>query len=149
MVVAGTGLEPATSGLWARRATNCSTPRYLVVHCIASMRINIIADNLRMSRGFLHFLKKNKKVHKKQRTGSLSVLLNYPSSLFNKTISCVVKLLKDTTPGAITITPTTNSGYIYSTTLIFYCQEDLKNFFNSVILTKNRTKICNFSQKTT
>ena len=102
-----------------------------------------------MSRGFLHFLKKNKKVHKKQRTGSLSVLLNYPSSLFNKTISCVVKLLKDTTPGAITIKPTTNSGYIYTTTLIFYCQENLKNFFNSVILTKNKTKICNFSQKTT
>ena len=27
-VVAGTGLEPATFGLWARRATNCSTPRW-------------------------------------------------------------------------------------------------------------------------
>ena len=26
--VAGTGLEPVTSGLWARRATNCSIPRY-------------------------------------------------------------------------------------------------------------------------
>ena len=25
-MVAGTGLEPATFGLWARRATNCSTP---------------------------------------------------------------------------------------------------------------------------
>lgn len=25
-MVAGAGLEPATSGLWARRATNCSTP---------------------------------------------------------------------------------------------------------------------------
>ena len=28
-VVAGTGFEPATSGLWARRATSCSTPRNL------------------------------------------------------------------------------------------------------------------------
>ena len=27
-MVAETGLEPAASGLWARRATNCSTPRY-------------------------------------------------------------------------------------------------------------------------
>ena len=27
-LVAGGGLEPPTSGLWARRATNCSTPRY-------------------------------------------------------------------------------------------------------------------------
>ena len=29
-MVAGVGLEPTTFGLWARRATNCSTPRYLV-----------------------------------------------------------------------------------------------------------------------
>ena len=28
-LVAGEGLEPTTSGLWARRATNCSIPRYL------------------------------------------------------------------------------------------------------------------------
>ena len=28
--VAGAGLEPATCGLWARRAANCSTPR----HCL-------------------------------------------------------------------------------------------------------------------
>ena len=27
-LVAGEGLEPTTSGLWARQATNCSTPRY-------------------------------------------------------------------------------------------------------------------------
>ena len=27
-VVAEAGLEPTASGLWARRATNCSTPRY-------------------------------------------------------------------------------------------------------------------------
>ncbi len=27
-MVAGAGLEPTTFGLWARRATNCSTPRY-------------------------------------------------------------------------------------------------------------------------
>ena len=27
-LVAEAGLEPTTSGLWARRATNCSTPRY-------------------------------------------------------------------------------------------------------------------------
>ena len=27
-LVAGTGLEPMTFGLWARRATNCSTPHY-------------------------------------------------------------------------------------------------------------------------
>ena len=27
LFVAGTGLEPATSRLWASRATNCSTPR--------------------------------------------------------------------------------------------------------------------------
>ena len=27
-LVAEAGLEPATSGLWARQATNCSTPRY-------------------------------------------------------------------------------------------------------------------------
>ena len=29
-MVAGTGLEPATFGLWARRATNCSTPLWMV-----------------------------------------------------------------------------------------------------------------------
>ena len=29
-LVAGAGLEPATCGLWARRAANCSTPRYLI-----------------------------------------------------------------------------------------------------------------------
>ena len=28
LMVAEEGLEPTTSGLWARRATNCSTPRY-------------------------------------------------------------------------------------------------------------------------
>ena len=28
-MVAEAGLEPTTSGLWARRASNCSTPRYL------------------------------------------------------------------------------------------------------------------------
>ena len=27
-MVAEAGLEPTTSGLWARRASNCSTPRY-------------------------------------------------------------------------------------------------------------------------
>ena len=27
-LVAGAGFEPTTFGLWARRATNCSTPRY-------------------------------------------------------------------------------------------------------------------------
>ena len=31
LLVAGEGLEPTTSGLWARRATNCSTPRYWFV----------------------------------------------------------------------------------------------------------------------
>lgn len=30
-MVAGTGLEPAASGLWARRATNCSTPRWKLI----------------------------------------------------------------------------------------------------------------------
>ena len=35
LLVAETGLEPATSGLWARRATNCSTPRYWIyLRCI-------------------------------------------------------------------------------------------------------------------
>ena len=29
-LVAGEGLEPTTSGLWARRATNCSIPRYML-----------------------------------------------------------------------------------------------------------------------
>ena len=29
-MVAEAGLEPTTSGLWARRASNCSTPRYFV-----------------------------------------------------------------------------------------------------------------------
>ena len=28
LMVAEAGLEPTTSGLWARRASNCSTPRY-------------------------------------------------------------------------------------------------------------------------
>ena len=28
LVVAGPGLEPGTSGLWAQRAANCSIPRY-------------------------------------------------------------------------------------------------------------------------
>ena len=31
LLVAGEGLEPPTSGLWARRATNCSIPRYCVL----------------------------------------------------------------------------------------------------------------------
>ena len=30
-VVAEAGLEPTTFGLWARRATDCSTPRYLIL----------------------------------------------------------------------------------------------------------------------
>ena len=30
-LVAGGGLEPPTFGLWARRATNCSTPRWMLV----------------------------------------------------------------------------------------------------------------------
>ena len=30
-LVAGTGLEPVTFGLWARRATYCSIPRYIVI----------------------------------------------------------------------------------------------------------------------
>ena len=34
-MVAGTGLEPAASGLWARRATNCSTPRYSFSHSVS------------------------------------------------------------------------------------------------------------------
>ena len=29
-MVAGAGLEPTTFGLWARRAANCSTPRYCI-----------------------------------------------------------------------------------------------------------------------
>ncbi len=31
LMVAGAGLEPATSRLWAWRAANCSTPRYILV----------------------------------------------------------------------------------------------------------------------
>ena len=30
LFVAGAGLEPTTFGLWARRATNCSIPHYIV-----------------------------------------------------------------------------------------------------------------------
>ena len=30
-MVAGAGLEPTTFGLWARRATNCSTPRWKLI----------------------------------------------------------------------------------------------------------------------
>ena len=30
-LVAGEGLEPTTFGLWARRATNCSTPRRILI----------------------------------------------------------------------------------------------------------------------
>lgn len=30
-MVAGAGLEPATFGLWAQRAANCSTPLYILV----------------------------------------------------------------------------------------------------------------------
>ena len=30
-MVAEAGLEPTTFGLWARRATNCSTPRYYIL----------------------------------------------------------------------------------------------------------------------
>ena len=33
-MVAEEGLEPTTFGLWARRATNCSTPRYIRVFCL-------------------------------------------------------------------------------------------------------------------
>lgn len=36
-LVAGTGLEPMTFGLWARRATNCSTPR---CNCFIKLLIN-------------------------------------------------------------------------------------------------------------
>ena len=57
LLVAETGLEPATSGLWARRATNCSTPRYLIFECFI-----IIHAFRKKSRGFIwkylkmHFL---------------------------------------------------------------------------------------------
>ena len=30
-LVAGAGLEPTTFGLWAQRATNCSTPQYVLI----------------------------------------------------------------------------------------------------------------------
>ena len=32
IMVAGGGLEPPTSGLWAQRATNCSIPRYQYIN---------------------------------------------------------------------------------------------------------------------
>ena len=35
-MVAEAGLEPTTSGLWARRASNCSTPRYSVAPLMCS-----------------------------------------------------------------------------------------------------------------
>ena len=31
-LVAGTGLEPMTFGLWAQRAANCSTPQYIFMN---------------------------------------------------------------------------------------------------------------------
>ena len=37
VLVAAAGLEPATSGLWARRAANCSTPRYRLIRNLRSM----------------------------------------------------------------------------------------------------------------
>ena len=40
VLVAGGGLEPPTFGLWARRAANCSIPRYIVY----SMRIFRFCD---------------------------------------------------------------------------------------------------------
>ena len=40
LLVAGTGLEPVTFGLWARRATYCSIPRY-------NLKITDLAFNFR------------------------------------------------------------------------------------------------------
>ena len=49
-VVAGTGLEPVAFGLWARRATNCSTPQYIlkrVVFCIGTTKIRTFLGSTR------------------------------------------------------------------------------------------------------
>ena len=41
-LVAGTGLEPVTFGLWAQRATNCSTPRYVFKSFTLTNRVEMI-----------------------------------------------------------------------------------------------------------
>ena len=45
-MVAGTGLEPAASGLWARRATNCSTPRYSFLTPSAKLHFRVLIYNI-------------------------------------------------------------------------------------------------------
>ena len=52
-LVAEEGLEPTTFGLWARRATNCSTPRYLFL--FARLLYTILPIN---ATPFLIFFKK-------------------------------------------------------------------------------------------
>ena len=44
-LVAEAGLEPTTFGLWARRATNCSTPRYLVAISLSLIIISQFYEN--------------------------------------------------------------------------------------------------------
>ena len=46
LLVAGKGLEPSTSGLWARRATNCSTPRRHVYIFYGSTLLKMSPPNL-------------------------------------------------------------------------------------------------------
>ena len=114
-VVAGTRLELATSGLWARRATNCSTPRYMCLLNLYRVLYHII---LKCQYIFWLFYK--------TKTGSLSVRLNYPSSLFNKNNLFVLWSCWQTQHfSAITITLPHISGCIYSTTASKNCQDIL------------------------
>ena len=53
-LVAGEGLEPTTSGLWARRATNCSIPR--CVHFLSALLLYTMTQEKAIV--FLYFFKK-------------------------------------------------------------------------------------------
>ena len=60
LLVAGEGLEPPTSGLWARRATNCSIPRYAafrsVPECLykITQMAGVVKKNLLTEFNFFH-----------------------------------------------------------------------------------------------
>ena len=64
-IVAETRLEHVTSRLWAWRATNCSTPRYLLAphFWIASAKVYIYPETHKLSANFL--AEKNKFINEK------------------------------------------------------------------------------------
>ena len=60
-LVAGGGLEPPTFGLWAQRAANCSTPRYLALIYYTTVVV-VLSIELGKIIQIIYYMKKNSKI---------------------------------------------------------------------------------------